>query len=81
MGTYSSLALEVCNRYEFPGMSVDERFEPAILSLVADLEDVREDGTAVLLSEVLEGGSREVLGVEFAVQLLLRSRNGVFNLD
>ena len=50
-------------------MSINEGLEPSASDLVADLEGVDKGGGVVLLREVLERGSGEVVSVELAVEL------------
>lgn len=78
---YGSLGREVGDGDEVTTVSVDECLVPRPSILVADLEDVSESRTTILLREIFDSGSREVVGIELAAQLLLSGGNGNLNLD
>lgn len=59
--THRSLGNEVNNGPQLAGVSINERLEEDVLILVADLEDVGQDGGTVLENNVLELGSDLVL--------------------
>ena len=62
-------------------MSIDESLIPSVGLLVADLENMSELERAVLLSNVFEGGLRELFLDELAIQGILTGLDGIVNSD
>lgn len=59
--SYSSAGVEVNNRLQLSRVRIDESLAPSRLCVIADLDDVCEDGGAVLDDHVLQLGVNAVV--------------------